>query len=204
MTKIVRPYVIAITGASAQPVAERAIQLLLDNNQNVALILSKGAYEVWNSEMSLQVPVDMTLQEKFWRSRLKVKTGQLKCFKWNNHAASIASGSYKTKGMIIIPCTMGTVGRLASGYSLDLIERTADVHLKENRPLIIAPRETPFNLIHLKNMTTLSTAGVTIFPLIPAWYTKPNSINDIIDFLVIRLFDLLGEDLGNINRWGEK
>ena len=130
MKKNSLPYVIAVTGASAQPVAERMIQLLLKNNRDIFLILSKGAYEVWNSEMSVKVPVDMNQQEIFWRNRLQVTSGNLKCLKWNEHTAGIASGSFKTRAMIIVPCTMGTVGRLASGYSLDLIERTADVHLK--------------------------------------------------------------------------
>ena len=103
--------------------------------------------------------------------------------------------------MVIVPCSMGTLGRIASGFSLDLIERCADVHLKENRPLIISPRESPFNLIHLENLNILARAGATIVPPIPAWYTNPKTIEDIIDFIVVRLFDSLGEDLENINRW---
>jgi len=96
---------------------------------------------------------------------------------------------------------MGTLGRIASGFSLDLIERCADVHLKEKRPLIISPRESPFNLIHLENLKRLATSGATIVPPIPAWYTNPETIEDLIDFIVVRLFDSLGENLDNINRW---
>ena len=193
--------VIAITGASAMQIAERSIQLLLENNYSVDLILSKGAYEVAKSERNINIPVEPATQSEFWRNKLRVKSGNLTCYRWNNHSASIASGSHKTKGMVIVPCSMGTLGRIASGFSLDLIERCADVHLKENRPLVICPRESPLNLIHIENIKRLASAGALIVPPIPAWYTNPQTIDDIIDFIVVRLFDSLGEDLDNIKRW---
>ena len=193
--------VIAITGASAMQIGERAVQLLLENNQSVDLILSKGAYEVAKSERSINIPVEPKAQCEFWRNKLEVKSGQLRCYRWNDHSASIASGSHKTKGMVIVPCSMGTLGRIASGFSLDLIERCADVHLKENRPLIISPRESPLNLIHIENIKRLATAGALIVPPIPAWYTNPQTIEDLIDFIVVRLFDSLGEDFNYIQRW---
>ena len=193
--------VLAITGASAIQIGERSLQLLLKNNKKVDLILSKGAYEVAKSERKLNIPVEPNAQVKYWREKLNVNNGQLTCYRWNDHSASIASGSHNTKGMVIVPCSMGKLGRIASGFSLDLIERCADVHLKENRPLIISPRESPFNLIHIENLKRLSEAGATIVPPIPAWYTNPKTIEDIIDFIVVRLFDSLGEDLDNIKRW---
>ena len=193
--------VIAITGASAMQIGERSIQLLLENNKTVDLILSKGAYEVAKSERNINIPVESTSQADFWRNKLNVEAGKLTCYRWNDHSSPIASGSHKTQGMVIVPCSMGTLGRIASGFSLDLIERCADVHLKENRPLIISPRESPFNLIHLENLNILARAGATIVPPIPAWYTNPKTIEDIIDFIVVRLFDSLGEDLENIKRW---
>ena len=193
--------VIAITGASAMQIGERSIQLLLENNKTVDLILSKGAYEVAKSERNINIPVESTSQADFWRNKLNVEAGKLTCYRWNDHSAPIASGSHKTQGMVIVPCSMGTLGRIASGFSLDLIERCADVHLKEKRPLIISPRESPFNLIHLENLNILARAGATIVPPIPAWYTNPKTIEDIIDFIVVRLFDSLGEDLENIKRW---
>ena len=193
--------VIAITGASAMQIGERSIQVLLENNQPVDLILSKGAYEVAKSERNINIPVEPNAQGDFWRNKLDVKSGELNCYRWNDHSAPIASGSHKTKGMVIVPCSMGTLGRIASGFSLDLIERCADVHLKENRPLIISPRESPLNLIHIENIKRLATAGALIVPPIPAWYTKPQTIEDIIDFIVVRLFDSLGENLNNIKRW---
>ena len=194
--------VIAITGASAMQLGERSIQLLLENNKNVDLIISKGAYEVAKSERNINIPVEAKAQSDFWRNKLKVESGKLTCYRWNDHSAPIASGSHNTKGMVILPCSMGTLGRIASGFSLDLIERCADVHLKENRPLVISPRESPFNLIHIDNIKKLATAGALIVPPIPAWYTNPKTIDDIIDFIVVRLFDSLGEDLDNIKRWG--
>ncbi len=193
--------VIAITGASAMQLGERSVQLLLENNKNVDLILSKGAYEVAKSERNINIPIESNAQANFWRNKLNVETGKLTCFRWNDHSATIASGSHKTKGMVIVPCSMGTLGRISSGFSLDLIERCADVHLKENRPLIISPRESPFNLIHIENLKKLAIAGATIVPPIPAWYSNPKTIDDIIDFIVVRLFDSLGEDLKNTNRW---
>ena len=193
--------VIAITGASAMQLGERSIQLLLENHKNVDLILSKGAYEVAKSERNMNIPVEPNSQINFWRNKLSVESGKLNCYRWNDHSASIASGSHKTKGMVIVPCSMGTLGRIASGFSLDLIERCADVHLKENRPLIISPRESPLNLIHIENLKKLSIAGAKIVPPIPAWYTNPRTVEDIIDFIVVRLFDSLGEDLDNIKRW---
>ena len=193
--------VLAITGASAIQLGERSIQLLLKNNKSVELILSKGAYEVAKSERNINIPVEPNSQTDFWRNKLKVESGKLTCYRWNDHSAPIASGSHKTKGMVIVPCSMGTLGRIASGFSLDLIERCADVHLKENRPLIISPRESPFNLIHIENLKRLAKAGALIVPPIPAWYTNPKTVEDIIDFIVVRLFDSLGEDLDIIERW---
>ena len=193
--------VIAITGASAIQLGERSLQLLLENNKNVELILSKGAYEVAKSERNIHIPVEPKSQTDFWRNKLSVESGKLTCYRWNDHSACIASGSYKTIGMVIVPCSMGTLGRIASGFSLDFIERCADVHLKENRPLIISPRESPFNLIHIDNLKRLASAGALIVPPIPAWYTNPKTVDDIIDFIVVRLFDSLGEDLQNIKRW---
>ncbi len=196
-----RPYVLGVSGASAQPLAERALQLLLQQERIVHLIMSRGAHEVWLAEQSIQVPVDPELQERFWRSRLNVQTGSLICHRWGDQAATIASGSVATRGMVIVPCSMGTVGRIAAGVASDLLERCADVHLKEGRPLVLAPREMPWSLIHLRNLTTLAEAGARIAPPIPAWYSQPKNLSEMVDFLVVRLFDSLGEDLSPLQRW---
>ena len=196
-----RSIVLAITGASAIQLGERSLQLLLENDKNVDLVLSKGAYEVAKSERNINIPIEPKAQTVFWREKLNVSSGILNCYRWNDHAAPIASGSHKTKGMVIVPCSMGTIGRISSGFSLGLIERCADVHLKEKRPLIISPRESPFNLIHIDNIRHLAKAGALIVPPIPAWYNNPQTIEDLIDFIVVRLFDTLEEELKNIKRW---
>ena len=195
------PYVLAVTGASAQLLAERALLRLLQQERSVHLVLSRGAHEVFRAEQGVSVPVEPEQQERFWRDRLQVNSGTLQCHRWNDQAASIASGSYRTKAMVIVPCSMGTVGRINAGVAMDLIERCADVHLKERRPLVIAPREMPFNLIHLRNLTALAEAGATIAAPIPAWYSQPTSLDDMVDFLVVRLFDGLEEDLAPLLRW---
>ena len=193
--------VLAVSGASAQPLAERALTLLLDSGRSVEMVTSRGAIGVWQAEMGLRVPSDPEAQERFWRDRTGCSEGELRCHRWNDQAAGIASGSFQTRGMLILPASMGTIGRIASGVALDLIERAADVHLKEARPLVIAPRELPWNLIHLRNLTTLAEAGARIAPPVPAWYHQPGSIEDIVDFLVIRIFDVLGLQLGSLRRW---
>jgi 4-hydroxy-3-polyprenylbenzoate decarboxylase len=195
------PVVLAVSGASAQPLAERALQLLLEANEAVELVTSRGAIGVWQAELGLRVPSEPEAQEAFWRERTGIQSGQLRCHRWNDQAAGIASGSFRTKGMVILPASMGTVGRIASGVALDLVERAADVHLKEGRPLVICPRETPWNLVHLRNLTTLAEAGARIAPPVPAWYHQPQTIEDMVDFLVIRVFDVLGFELGKLRRW---
>lgn len=158
------PIVLAVSGASAQPLAERALQLLLLAGESVDLIVSRGAIGVWQAELGVRVPSEPSAQEAFWRERLGCSSGELRCHRWNDQSVAIASGSHRTRGMVILPCSMGTVGRIASGVATDLMERCADVHLKEGRPLVICPRETPWNLIHLRNLTTLAEAGARIAP----------------------------------------
>jgi 4-hydroxy-3-polyprenylbenzoate decarboxylase len=193
--------VLGVSGASAQPLAQRALQLLLQAGEQVELVVSRGAIGVWQAELGIRVPSEPEAQEAFWRERTGSSSGQLRCHRWNNQAAGIASGSFRTRGMVILPCSMGSVGRMAAGVASDLLERAADVHLKEGRPLVICPRETPWNLIHLRNLTALAEAGARIAPPVPAWYHQPTSIDDMVDFLVIRVFDCLGYNLGNLRRW---
>ncbi|MFM2080884.1 MAG: hypothetical protein RLZZ219_1566 [Cyanobacteriota bacterium] len=195
------PIVLAVSGASAQPLAQRALQLLLEAGETVDLVVSRGAIGVWQAELGVRVPGDPDAQQAFWRERTGCRSGVLRCHRWNDQAAAIASGSHRTRGMIILPCSMGAVGRIAAGIATDLLERAADVHLKEGRPLVICPRETPWSLVHLRNLTALAEAGARIAPPVPAWYHRPTTIDDMVDFLVIRLFDGLGYDLGPLRRW---
>lgn len=195
------PVVLAVSGASAQPLAERALQLLLEAGESVEMVTSRGAIGVWQAELGLRVPSEPEAQEAFWRQRTGSNGGSLRCHRWNDQSAAIASGSHRTRGMLILPASMGTVGRIASGVALDLVERAADVHLKEGRPLVIAPRETPWSLVHLRNLTALAEAGARIAPPVPAWYHQPSSLEEMVDFLVIRILDCLGFELGSVQRW---
>lgn len=195
------PIVLGISGASAQPLALRALQLLLEAGETVDLVVSRGAINVWLAELGIKVPVDPQSQQNFWREQTGTDAGTLRCHRWNDQAAAIASGSHRTAGMVILPCSMGAVGRMASGVATDLLERAADVQLKEGRPLVICPRELPWNLVHLRNLTALAEAGARIAPPVPAWYHRPTNLDEMVDFLVIRVFDCLGLELGQLRRW---
>jgi 4-hydroxy-3-polyprenylbenzoate decarboxylase len=201
MVSTARPVVLGISGASGQPLAERALRLLLEADLAVELVTSRGALRVWQAELGIRVPLDPADQEAFWRRRSGCASGRLRCHRWDDQAAAIASGSFLTGGMVILPASMGCIGRIAAGVATDLIERAADVHLKEGRPLVIAPRELPWNLIHLRNLTALAEAGARIAPPVPAWYHQPRSLEEMVDFLVIRILDALGLQLGELRRW---
>ncbi|MEM1255264.1 MAG: flavin prenyltransferase UbiX [Cyanobacteria bacterium P01_H01_bin.21] len=197
-----RPLVLGITGASGLIYAVRALKHLLTAGYQVDLVASKAVYMVWQAEEQIRLPADLAQQVDFWREQADVAVaGTLRCHAWSNVGASIASGSFKTQGMVIMPCSMSTVGKLAAGLSSDLLERAADVQLKEGKPLVLVPRETPFSLIHLRNLTTLAEAGARIVPAIPAWYHHPQTIDDLVDFVVARALDQLEIDCVPLNRW---
>ncbi|MEM9215117.1 MAG: flavin prenyltransferase UbiX [Cyanobacteria bacterium P01_F01_bin.150] len=201
-----RPIILGITGASGLIYAVRAIHHLLNANYTVELVASKSTYMVWQAEKSISMPGNLNKQEQFWRSQANIPDEQpgrgiLRCHPWSDVGATIASGSYRTLGMIVMPCSMSTVGKLASGLSGDLLERAADVQLKEGRKLVLVPRETPLSLIHLRNLTTLAEAGARIVPAIPAWYHNPQSVEDLVDFVVARALDQLDIDCVPLNRW---
>jgi 4-hydroxy-3-polyprenylbenzoate decarboxylase len=197
-----KPLIIGVSGASGLIYAVRILKYLLEADYNIDLVASKATYMVWQAENDVRLPVEPELQEEFWRDRAGVlKAGTLRCHRWGDVGATIASGSYRTLGTIVIPCSMSTVGKLAAGISSDLLERAADVTLKEGRPLILVPRETPFSLIHLRNLTSLAEAGVRIVPAIPAWYHNPQTIEDLVDFVIARVLDQLDIDCIPFERW---
>jgi 4-hydroxy-3-polyprenylbenzoate decarboxylase len=193
--------VLGVSGASGMIYAVRTIKFLLNNNYNVDLVASKAAMMVWQSENSIVMPSNLRSQEQFWRDQSETSDGKLICHQWGDVGATIASGSFRTLGMLVIPCSMATVAKIAHGLSSDLLERAADVHLKEGRRLVIVPRETPFSLIHLRNLTTLAEAGARIVPAIPAWYHHPQTIEDLVDFVIARALDQLDIDADLIQRW---
>ena len=202
MSTNTKPLILGVSGASGLIYAVRAIKFLLEAEYSIELVASKSTYMVWQSEQEIRMPPEPTQQEQFWREQAGVAlSGKLRCHPWSDVGAGIASGSFATLGMMIIPCSMSTVAKLAVGLSSDLLERAADVQLKEGRKLVIVPRETPFSLIHLRNLTSLAEVGVRIVPAIPAWYHNPQTIEDLVDFVVARALDQLDIDCIPIQRW---
>ncbi len=196
------PLILGVSGASGVIYAVRAVKFLLNADYAIELVASKSTYMVWQSEQNIRMPLEPVQQEQFWRQQAGVETnGKLRCHPWGDVGANIASGSFRTLGMVVMPCSMGTVAKLAAGLSSDLLERSADVQLKEGRKLVIVPRETPFSLIHLRNLTALAEAGARIVPAIPAWYHNPQTIEDLVDFVVARTLDQLDIDCIPIERW---
>lgn len=197
-----RPLILGVSGASGLIYAVRSLKFLLEADYQIELVASKSTYMVWQAEQNIRMPPEPVQQEKFWRQQCGVETsGKLTCHPWSDVGANIASGSFRTLGMLIIPCSMSTVAKLAAGLSSDLLERAADVQLKESRKLVLVPRETPFSLIHLRNLTTLAEAGTRIVPAIPAWYHHPQTIEDLVDFVVARALDQLEIDCVPLDRW---
>lgn len=197
-----KPLILGISGASGLIYAVRTLKFLLEADYAIELVASKSTYMVWQAEQQIRMPTEADRQEQFWRQQAGVETlGKLHCHPWGDVGANIASGSFRTLGMMVIPCSMSTVAKLAAGLSSDLLERAADVQLKEGRKLVIVPRETPFSLIHLRNLTALAEAGARIVPAIPAWYHNPQTIEDLVDFVVARALDQFDIDCIPINRW---
>ena len=197
-----RPVVLGVSGASGLIYPVRALKHLLSAGYTVDLVASRASHQVWLKEDGVQMPTNPEQQAVFWRRQAGVESGgTLRCHASGNVGATIASGSYRALGMVVMPCSMSTVGKLAAGLSSDLLERAADVQIKEGRSLVLVPRETPLSLIHLRNLTTLAEAGARIVPAIPAWYHKPQSINDLVDFVVARALDQLAIDCVPLRRW---
>jgi flavin prenyltransferase len=197
-----KPLILGISGASGLIYAVRALKFLLEADVVVEVVASRATYMVWEAEQGTRIPLEPKKQAEFWRNKAEVsEKGILNCYHWGDLGATIASGSFPTFGMVILPCSMSTVAKLAMGLSSDLLERAADVHIKEGRSLVIVPRETPLSLIHLRNLTTLAEAGVRVVPAIPAWYHHPQTIEDLVDFVIARTLDQLDIDVVPLNRW---
>lgn len=196
------PIILGVSGASGLIYAVRTLKFLLQAGYTVELVASRATYQVWQAEQNIRMPPKPGQQEEFWRQQAGVQEGgQLTCHTPTDVGANIASGSFRTAGMIVIPCSMSTVAKLAAGLSSDLLERAADVQLKEGRKLVVVPRETPFSLIHLRNLTVLAEAGARIVPAIPAWYHHPQTIEDLVDFVIARTLDQLQIDCVPLERW---
>jgi len=187
------PVTFGITGASGAPYAVRLLRALNDSGTPVRLIVSGYGLRLLAEETAID-GIDA----------LRAATGdwsRLELYDSLDRGATPASGSAPSAGMVVCPCSMGTLASIAAGTSRNLVERAADVALKERRPLILVPRETPLSLIHLENMTRLTRAGATIMPAAPGFYHRPQSIDDMVDFVVARILDHLGVEHRLGKRW---
>jgi len=197
--------VVAMTGASGAPYGVRLLEVLLRAGRTVHLVISPAAVEVMERELERTVRLDdFRLADLLGAAASAAGPGQLCYHHYRNFQAGIASGSFLTGGMVVCPCSMGTIGALANGLSENLIHRAADVHLKERRLLVLVPRETPLHLIQLRNLVACCEAGAVVLPAMPAFYTRPRSLQDAIDFIVGRICDQLGVEHGLLRRWGEE
>ncbi|SEL37293.1 UbiX family flavin prenyltransferase [Paenibacillus sp. OK003] len=191
--------VVGITGASGSIYGIRLIETLLDLEYTVHLVISNAGWRVLKEEMDWDVTNrDRVLEEKFGG-----RPGSLIYHPVSDIGASIASGSFLAEGMIIMPCSMGTLSSIAQGSSDNLMSRAADVMMKEGRTLILVPRETPLHAIHLENMLKLSRLGVRMIPAMPAFYYKPQTMDELILFLVGKVLDSLRIPHQLFTRWGE-
>ncbi|WP_150271056.1 UbiX family flavin prenyltransferase [Paenibacillus tepidiphilus] len=192
-------FVVGITGASGAIYGIRLTETLLAQGHTVHLVVSQAGWRVFKEELGYAV----TDREGFLNEQFKGYPGSLLYHPVQDIGASIASGSFRTAGMIIMPCSMGTLSAIANGTSDNLMTRAADVMLKEGRPLLLVPRETPLHAIHLENMLKLSRLGVKLIPAMPAFYQGPTSMDDLVNFMVGKVLDSLGIEHHLFRRWGE-
>ena len=198
--------VLAITGASGSPYAIRLLEVLLRTGRTIHLVISPAATEVFEKEIGRKVRLDggeFDARILLGDRAANLDFSRLNYCNFRDFQSGIASGSFLTAGMVICPCSMGTVAAIAHGISQNLIHRAADVHLKERRKLVLVPRETPLGLIQLKNLTAVAEAGAVVLPAMPAFYTNPQTISDMVDFIVGRICDQLGVEHQLLRRWSQ-
>lgn len=194
---------LAITGASGSQYGLRLLQCLLESGTRVYLMVSQAGQVVLKMEVGIDVPSRPAEAERFFAERFGARPGQLRVFGRQQWTAPVASGTNPPDAMVVCPCTTGTLATIASGMCQDLIDRAADVALKERRRLILVVRETPFSVIHLENMLRLAKAGAVIMPANPGFYFKPQTVDEVVDFMVARVLDHLEIAHGLVRRWGE-
>jgi 4-hydroxy-3-polyprenylbenzoate decarboxylase len=198
--------VVAVTGASGSPYARRLIEVLLRAGRTVHLVISPAAVEVFEREVGRSLDLSergFDPQALLGPAAEHLDLSRIRYHHFRNFRAGIASGSFLTAGMAICPCSMGTLAAIAHGVSENLIHRAADVHLKERRKLVLVPRETPLSLVQLRNLVAVAEAGAVVLPAMPAFYTRPRSVADMVDFVVARVCDQLGVENRLLERWGD-
>jgi 4-hydroxy-3-polyprenylbenzoate decarboxylase len=195
--------VLAVTGASGAAYGVRLLEVLLRAGRTVHLTVSPAAVEVFRTEVGGALDLAAFDPSAFLGERAAgLDLGRLRYHHFRDFGAGIASGSFLTAGMAVCPCSMGTVAAIAHGTSENLIHRAADVHLKERRKLVLVPRETPLGLIQLRNLAACAEAGAVVLPAMPAFYTRPRAVADLVDFVVARVCDQLGVEHHLLKRWG--
>jgi 4-hydroxy-3-polyprenylbenzoate decarboxylase len=187
------PLTVAITGASGAPYAVRLLRALNDATVPVRLIVSRTGWRLLDEELGITSEAELRAQTGDWRDVI--------LYQDDDRGATPASGSAPSMGMVVCPCSMGTLASIAQGTTRSLIERAADVVLKERRRLVLVPRETPYSMIHLENMLRLTQAGAVILPASPAFYHRPQSMDDLYDFIVGRVLSQLGIEHRIGPRW---
>jgi len=192
----------AWTGASGLGYGLRLLECLLGAGCRVDLLVSQAARIVARQELDLTLPGDSAELVALLNARFQGHAGELRVYGEKEWFAPAASGSNPADAMVVCPCTMGSLAAIAHGLADNLIERAADVMLKEKRPLILVPRETPFSLIHLRNMTQLAEAGAILLPANPGFYYRPETVEQVIDFIVARILDQLHIANELLPRWG--
>ncbi|MCP3670062.1 MAG: UbiX family flavin prenyltransferase [Gammaproteobacteria bacterium] len=197
-----QPIALAITGASGSAYGLRLLELLLQNGRKVYLMISKAGEMVIPMETGIELPSETAQMEEMLAQRFSAADGQLHLFGREEWTAPVASGSNPPAAMVVCPCTAGTLSAIATGASNNLIERAADVMLKEQRRLILVVRETPLSAIHLENMLKLARLGVVTMPASPGFYNRPQSLEQIVDFMVARVLDHLEIQHDLIQPWG--
>ncbi|MDA1297966.1 MAG: UbiX family flavin prenyltransferase [Chloroflexi bacterium] len=196
-------YIVGIAGASGAPYAKRVLQGLLAGGHDVKCVISEAGRRVLEVEEGLLLTGNTETDHPDVLEWLGVKSGgtQLEMLHHRDVAASIASGSFHTDGMVVVPCSGGTLAKIATGVSSGLLERAADVCLKERRKLILVTRETPLSLIHLRNMTAVTEAGAIVLPGSPGYYHRPSSVQDLVDMVAGRILSHLGVDSALLKEW---
>ncbi|ULG70791.1 UbiX family flavin prenyltransferase [Marinobacterium sediminicola] len=198
-----RRVTLAITGASGVQYGLRLLQCLLGLDTQVLLMVSKAAQVVIATETELKLPGAPEAMESFLTEYFAARPGQIKVYGREQWMAPVASGSGAPSAMVVCPCSTGTLSAIACGASNNLIERAADVALKERRQLLLVPREAPYSEIHLEHMLKLTRMGAVVVPASPGFYQKPQTVEDMVDFIVARLLAQLGFEQTLLPRWGE-
>jgi 4-hydroxy-3-polyprenylbenzoate decarboxylase len=204
MRETLPPIAVAITGASGTAYALRLLDCLVEADRDIYLMISQAGQVVLRMETELDVPNRPQEAERFFTEYYGAEPGQIRVFGRQEWTAPVASGSNPPAAMVICPCTTGTLATVAAGMCNDLIDRAADVMLKEGRKLLLVVRETPFSIVQLENMLRLARAGAVIMPANPGFYNRPESVDDLVDFMVARILDHLGVAHELAPRWGQE